>query len=445
MKRGCEEISPHDCMEKENLSFNEGSAVVSRMPLLHAFVKEALKLSGDEWDQDTFGDSLRDLEAFSIQMRLVYGRESRFEEKTPEFLRESAVIEENFRRLEAEFAQLKTFFDSQEKTLVEEGTGAIVMIFEDLFAAFDRLKEKELKREVFSRSPFLNEVMRVADCVMRGTLPADALRDRLEVFIKIQEGFYRGFDSLQPSGDEQRVFEENRDAMKKALQEMLDGLYEARLYFQDSNEAHLEDGLEKSHKAADFLADMEEKLNACRDAPKVKLCFKCGAENPRTVKYCVKCSYNFPPLQSDEESTFDVRVEEAGVRQTGHVMTENLMKLSRAVEDVKTEKIDVKEFLETVEWYSQMLESTRAEAEKTKEPENLDTPEAREMFEAFRQTFMNGLADIGEGLALLRSFADTGNPDSLDGGIELVLTGGDQLFHVQMMSEQMKALAEQPA
>lgn len=426
----------------DNTQFAQAKGV-TRSPQMNAVIEEAEKVLDGIGSIDALREKVTFLEQLITQMQQVYNYEIKFQEKTEEFLKESYIIESSFQDLQKNVERIKKYFTKPKEAYLEEGVQGCIDDFHQLFESFDRLKEQEKKRKIYSRSPFLNEVMRVADCVLRGTLPPETLKERLDNLIRIQDQFYQNFDNMSPTEAERLIFEENRDKIKKSMKDMLEGLHEAKLYFKDFDPEHVERGMEKANEAADYLVDMEEKLKRAKEAPRVKYCFKCGAENPLSVKYCVNCNFNFPPLQMKEESTIDVKLEEGGIRQTGHVMTENIVKLATAVENIKLNKISIEDYQETLDWFGDLLERTKEGAKKIKEPQNVEDPESLEAFENFKETFYQGIEDMEEGLQRLRIYVQSKNPNLLETGMERVMMGGDRLYHVHMTAEQLKALAQE--
>ncbi len=411
----------------------------TRSPYLNAVIAEAERILDGKGNMEALREKVGVLEQVVHQMIQVYNHESKYQEKTDLFLREAEIIENGFKELQQGILQIKKFYTTGDTEDLEEGIGICMVAFERLFESFDRLKEEEMKREVYSSSPYMNEVMRVADCVLRGTLPPDALKDRITDLIKLEKQFYENFDQIKPSEAERIIFEENREKMKNALKGMIDGLYEALQYFKDFSPETLEKALEKANEHAEFLVEMEQKLKEAREAPKVKYCPKCGAENPATVKFCVNCNFRFPPLHLSDESTVDIRLEEGGIRQTGHVMTENMLKIVNAVEGIKKKEITIEAYKEVLDWFKGLLEHTKREAEKIKEPDESEDPEAIEVFRTFKNTFYEGIADLEEGLEKLYNFIDTHNYSLLETGLELMMSGGDRLVQVHLASEQLKA------
>lgn len=400
-------------------------------------IEEANKVLEGIGDLESLQISLYDVDRLLDQLTRVFKYESRFQEKTEFFLKESEIIENNLKKAKEGIRRIQKYFKNPEKRYIEEGLKSSIEAFTELFASFDRLKEQESKQTIYSESPYMNDIMRVADCVKRGVLAPELLKERIDMFLALQKNLAQNFDNMQPTMDERVIFEENRDKIKKKINEVIEGLNLAKTYFLTQRFECVEEGLQKAAEAVKVLIEFEKKLKEAREAPKVKYCFRCGTENPRSVRYCIKCNYNFPPLQIEEEATLDVRLEEGGIQQTGHVMTENLAKLYGAVDGIKSGTISMEEYIQTINWFRDIMNRAMEEEKKIKIPEGGD-PEAAEAFAAFKETFDLGMQDIGDGLALLTLYVERQSPDLLETGMEQIMRGGDRLFQVKMVGEQVR-------
>jgi len=418
---------------------------LTRSPQMNRVIEQAEKLLDGMGNPDDLYNKLIELDQAVNYLIQVFRNESKFQEKTDFFKSESKIIKTNFEKLKHGIHRIFKYFKKPENRYIEEGVEEGIKAFDELFASFDRLKEEEQKRAVYSQSPYMNEVIRVAKCVKKGTLPDEALKERLELFLQIQLNLQANIENMHPTQDERPIFEENRDRVEESINQIIEGLKLAKTYFITHMFENVEAGLEKARVAVDFLMEFEQKLKEAREAPKVKYCFKCGAENPRSARYCINCNYNFPPLQMEEESTFDVRLEEGGIKQTGHIMTENLMKLYGAVDKIKTGSITMEEYLERVNWFRDLTLKAREDEKKIQPPQNHENPEAQEAFEQFKENFHIGMMDVEDGVKRLLMYAELRDPNLLETGMESILRGGDRLYQVKLAGDQIKIAMEQAA
>ena len=416
-------------------------ADLTRSPQMNTVIVEATKILDGAGDVQLLHDNLADLELQVQQLIAAFNYESKFQEITDFFKQEAEIISENFTRLQEGTKLIRRYLEAADKQALEEGVGIAIESYDELFASFDRLKKADEERPIWSDSPFINEICRVADCVKRGTLPKERLQERIEIFLQIQYKFMADFDNMQPTIDERPIYEEKKDTVKEHLNMVLEGLNIALSYMNTGNEEDLDAGLEQAKEAVKFLIAFEKELKEAREAPKVKFCFKCGTENPRSARYCVKCNFNFPRLQMEEESTLDVRIEEGGIQQTGQAQSENVMKLYNVVDQIKTNQISMDEYLDTVYWFEDLLIKGREEQSKIKVPDDMGDPQIMEAFEQFTELFELGMTDLEQGIRMLKHFPELNDPNLLDKGMESILRGGDRMQQVQATSNQMQQVA----
>jgi hypothetical protein len=435
-------------MDKFNMAAQmDTSRELTRSPHMNKVVELADKVLKGVGNKAPLQTAVQELDQVIRQLQKIFQYEARYQEQTEFFKKESEIIENCFRKAKDGAYRIGKYFKNPENRYIEEGLAECTKAFIDLFASFDRLKDEESKRVQLSKSPYLSEIMRVANLVKDSKLPAELLKERIEMFLAVQTNFVNNLEYMVPAMDERFLFEENKQMLKDKFNEVIQGLNLAKTYFLTHQFSAVTDGLAKADKAIDFIVDFETKLKEIREAPKVKSCFKCGAENPRTVKFCVRCNFNFPPLQMEEESTLDVRLEEGGIQQTDHVMTENLMKLYEAVDGMKTGSISMDKYIKVVEWFLNIINKAREEQRKIPAPpDDQYNPDTQETFEMFKEVFEMGMQDIEDGINLLMLYPENRNPDLLETGMETVMRGGDRLFQIKIVGEQTKvALAEMKA
>lgn len=445
-KGGARSLSPHFIMDKFPISKSAGvDYELTRSPHMNSVIEQAEKVLDGMGNPDELHDKLIELDGAVDYLMQVFKQESKFQEKTDFFKRESDIIKRRFKKLKQGINRIFKYFKKPKNRYIEEGVDTGIKAFNELFTSFDRLKEKESKRKVYSDSPYMNEVIRIARCVKKGTLPDETLKERLEIFLNIQLNLQANIENMRPTQDEMPIFEENKEKVKQSIDEVIEGLKLAKTYFITRMFENVETGLEKARKAIDFLMKFERKLKEAREAPKVKYCFRCGAENPRSVRFCINCNYNFPPLQMEEESTFDVRLEEGGIKQTGHVMTENVMKLYNAVDKMKTMSISMEEYLDTINWFKDLMLKAREDEKMIQPPGTSEDPDALEAFEQFKENFDIGMMDMEDGVNRLLMYAELEDPNLLETGMESILRGGDRLYQVKMVGDQVRMVIEQAA
>jgi hypothetical protein len=135
------------------------------------------------------------------------------------------------------------------------------------------------------------------------------------------------------------------------------------------------------------------------------------------------------------ESSIDLTLEGDNISQgRGPVMTENIYKLTLAVENYRTGKITSEQLSATVEWLEKKIESGRKQFEnqKKKKPDNIPNDD-KALLEEMEQLTCNGFFEFGEAIKDFKTFFKTDEEYLLDKALDKAVEAGEKLYKVQTM------------
>lgn len=416
---------------------------LTRSPHLNETIKTAEGVLDGTVPPADLKKSLKKLNDLRRQMVWVFRHQLRFQEKTSVLTRELPRIEENFRNLKAGIEKIYQYFSEPKEEHIRTGLKSARESFEALFASFDALKDEEKTWKVYSRSPYLNELMRVGFGVIKGTIAPEAFKERLEEMITFQNRFISQFENMSPLPAEVKVFNEKKESIKKALARYRQGLEEAKLYFKDKELRHIKKGLEEAAEATEKLFSYQEALLKAAESSRERPCFRCGAQNPVAAKFCIKCNAILPPLPKMPESTFELRQDEAGfVRSTGHALTENTKRLIDAVEGVQNGTVTLEKFKTFIESMQEKAKQAIREKARLSIPSQIREQEDREVFLKVGRSLDAGLQEFQSGIERISLYLKDRDPGHLTVGLEAALSGADRLYQVQVTVEGLKKARE---
>ena len=158
---------------------------------------------------------------------------------------------------------------------------------EDLFAVFEEMRVEEESFPVFSQSPYIQELVRVALGVAKGEFPSDTLSERLEWMRRHYSEFRKDFAAWSKAPTENEEVERLLPTAAKALDRMGAALDEMARYFRD-RARHLKVGCEALLQASEVLLSasrpswrrqcLRRCLSTCAaPAGGSRTCSKCGA------------------------------------------------------------------------------------------------------------------------------------------------------------------------
>jgi hypothetical protein len=411
---------------------------LSRSPQFNEVIKQCRGvLEGTALPED-LKKSIKEMNNLRRQMQNFFTFSRDYQEKDSPYFKEAAGVDGGFASLKKGLVDMYEYFNDGKTEHLTRGLEEASAALEQLFAAFDRLKAAEEKAPVYSPSPAMNELMRVGYGVVKGSISPQAFRARLEGMMQFHQEFARSVEQAKPLKAERELYEERKAAMREAFQEVWLGLNECSLFFSDGNMSHIDGGLKRAGAATEKLLAIERELKAAVEAPKMKLCFRCGAPNEMTFRFCTKCKAQFPPLTPAESPSVDVRLEEGGVAAAGHAMTESTAKLMEIVEKIQKKTAGPAALKQVIEEMRRKADTARRDLDRLERPRDVKDAEVIELMSTTEETLRRGIAEFSEGIEQMAFYLADENPSALTSGLERALLGADKIFQVQMFTQSMK-------
>lgn len=285
--------------------------------------------------------------------------------------------------------------------------------------------------------PEINLLVNTARDVEHGLIHQNVLIDVLE---KVGDSFGQTREELeaadlgpQASALAREELERVRDAFDE-LEEAFGEFYE----FLDNRELMvLRSAIAKLTEAGKRIATSQESFQKIAEREGKVPCIKCQHYNPSDRHTCEKCGAPLPKMAGTAVSTFETSEGPAIAAQPdeGPIVTANLYKVYEAANNFLAEQIDSDEFLNTLDWFEQLVTSTAERIPAPPDPEAADLSEA-ERAEAGRtkqlaELFDESVDDMLRGLGHLRTFAETGMEADLKVGVTAIDEGAHKLKQVQ--------------
>lgn len=159
----------------------------------------------------------------------------------------------------------------------------------------------------------------------------------------------------------------------------------------------------------------------------MKLCTRCGAQNPDNLNYCANCNSVLPNIPAATQSP----------KPPDKVM-ERYNQLKEASDLVLTGEWSVEEYGEFLENIAQVL------AQKEQEIRDIEIPQ--EAYEDFAEELTVGFEGINlynEGVAHMMMYLDTQNPEDIHYGLELVLQGNENINQAMKINRENRRKLEE--
>lgn len=403
------------------------------LPAFNEFQEKAERYLAGESDVVHSLEALTAMEDVLARMFAQFHDNLAFQEETDAIKQAVPMVYEGFGKLRTVLPELRQSLEADAQSRASRLLPRARKLVNQIFDGFFLLRQEESQRKVYSESPAANELVRVGEAFLSGRLPLERFRKRLDQFIEFHQNLASSLETMQPTPAEQAVLAEVGDTLREAVERQAEGIQRMEGYFEHPDVQELRTGLETVSQAGDKLMAITHQLTgaATVKAEATKNCLRCSAPNPVSARYCEQCNAVFPAVDHLEDAPqghLDVREqgEGGGPRATA----ENLQILSETVEQVKRKQLSDEEFVKTLDWLQEKVDTVRKKLAGLEEPPP-DTPaEQIAILEEAREHMAVGADDFEAGLQRLRAFLQRRDPAHLDNGLEMTLQAADVMFRV---------------
>ncbi|MBM3464365.1 MAG: zinc ribbon domain-containing protein [Armatimonadetes bacterium] len=354
-----------------------------------------------------------------------------------QFQEDSDALAEQVERVYAAFAVLRDGLGGLRESLEREDPERARMLLDRcrgaldrLFDAFSRLREDETPGRL--GIPWADEVLRCAEMVLEERLSAHALATRLDGAVAVQAEWQMRLMAFAPSSGTAEVAVRLHDALERQG----DALAFARSALEAGDAGAVQDGVDAFEVATRDALDAQAVLESAGQGAQ-KPCIRCGAANPRSGRFCVKCNAALPFVAGsvDEDTPhFDIRHD--GLQTAGHAeQPENLRRLSDALDAARGG--DAEPLREVVGMMESRTKKARQKMSALTPPPEEAGEDAIQAYQAARAYLESAVARYESGLARLRAWLDERVSAHLEEGFAEVIAGTDDLHR---MDEEWKRL-----
>jgi hypothetical protein len=350
------------------------------------------------------------------QMRAILDGQLRFRERT-------AVVREQEPRIRGAFPRIAGALEKMRGADRSAAGRELGSAFATLMEALDALRREEESWPTYSRSPYMNVLMRIAKGVSRGTIGPEALAQGLQEMLGQHRRFTANLDRIGRGGRDAERYEARRIELFTHLRTIEVALSTALEGLGAGDRAAVLRRVERACTAADALAAIQEELQQAEEAALYRPCLRCAATNARAARSCAKCGAVLPRLPFDDGPAVDLTIAEGGVRGRGHVRTELTAALEDAVVKAREGRSTAGGLGRVLDDMEQRLARARRDFEALTPAEGIDPEQREKIADAMR----TGFSEFEQGLRALRAWTVDGNVAHLDHGLEAALSGADRL------------------
>lgn len=263
-------------------------------PDVNEFIEQVRAFYAMEITDDEFKESWEKLDNFRRQVRNVLAQQLKCNVLSPIKKKETDNIQKRLESAKSALEEIYLYFKDGKREHIESGLERCKRYFEEMFASAAAIrKEEEGELQKYSKAPLQNELMRIGYDVLDGKLPAKVFGEKLSALKTSLKNYYASCEEVDENDSQSFYFSAHRDEIKSAVKSYVKALEEAEQFLKTNDRSVLKKGLEKSAKAAEILVMHQENMT---NAKRTKSCFKCGAENDFSAKYCASCNAVIPEM-----------------------------------------------------------------------------------------------------------------------------------------------------
>lgn len=403
---------------------------LSISPVFNEVIRLAQDLStvpSDESMQQEFVQSIANMAEFIESLSNAFNAAMQVRPKTPlsqqfpqEFTKDLEIITKVLKELKVAASEQNTGSFSG---LLSRGREALAHMFD----IFERMRKEEESFPVFSKSPYIQEIVRIATGVAKNQYKPETLKDKLFWLRDRYREFKEDFAGMRDIPAENEDVEKLFPIADQALISMGQALDEMAGFFKNYNKQLLKDGCAKLLQSSEILIAVQDRLTKASTAQPAA-CPKCGAMNPGGTKRCRSCSAQMPAIVGLSTQTMEYKEQTEG---SNNYQYTHLMRITEACNSYKSKLIGDSELKREIDFFSgkvkKGLSDFKAMKDKADSSDETMEPQVTSMYENMEE----GLNALVQGLDKLSKFLTSKDDELMESGLELLNRGADLMIRAQ--------------
>lgn len=412
-------------------------------PYLNELIKACEAYYNEPEHNETLIENIKNrlmiFQEISKSLELTFDKIKKTQDKTPIIEEHNAIIEENLLTLQESLRILESFLITKDRETMIAGIFNAKISTENLFYAFETLKTEEENLGYYSQSPHFNELIRITDGVIRGDFPPEELKERIDWMMAYWEKSYNEFLSSKNAGMANQQVMERLILIEAAFIKCGNSLKLMDKYFEDNDINNLVSGVNEIKEASDELIEHFEFIQkeSTNITPKKNCCY-CGKANEISAKFCVECDAVIPGFTpSEEKSEINIKIGDNITIDNRRVITSHIQKLIELVTSVIHGNGSLEDLQKFLAWLWQKIQIGKENLSKMKMPDNVGDEEDRTLLEKSQHLMGTGVMKLETAIREIHLYTVDGNLDHLSQGMNIAISGNDDIWEVQSISRQI--------
>lgn len=381
--------------------------------------------------KEELSQTLRDMAEFTQYLAASFQEAIKVRPKTElsirapqEFAAELKVITNVLSSLKQNLGDNKTEPFPQ---LIDQGRKALAQMFE----IFEQMKKEEESFPVFSKSPYIQEIVRIATGVAKGQYKPEVLKDKVAWLRDRFLEFKDDFASIKDIPKENDEVEKLLPIAEQALQKMGQALDKMTRFQKKYDKNLLKEGCSELLQSSEVLIAVQERLMKASTAQPVA-CPNCGAINPGGAKKCRACNGILPTIVGLSTQTMEIK-ENLPLENKGPAYT-YIARLEGSLNSYKRHLLDEKDLRREIDFFAQKVADGLTQFGQMKKKAATQSEGQEGNYEAILSLYKDmetGLNTLSRGVKKMQSFFDSQDDQVLDEGFDVVVAGATLMIDTQ--------------
>lgn len=347
-------------------------------------------------------------------------------------------FEKEMRIIMQSISTIKSFLHDKKIAILppacQQGSAAI----ERMFAIFEEMKAEEESFPIFSKSPYIQELVRIATGVAKGQYKSDTLNEKLQWMRDRYNEFKADFAEMQNIPKENEDVEKLLPVAESALNKMGVALERMSRFTKTYDKNLLKEGCAELLQSSEVLIAVQDRLMKVSTAQPAA-CPKCGAMNPGGARRCRECDAVMPAVAGLSTQTIEVKENTDNDNRPSFTY---LARLEGAIESRKQGLLSIEEFTKEASSFANRARQGCNNFKNIERPGNL--PEVvKETTDRGYNLMQEGVTAVASGAAKIEAYCQNQELELLDSGWEEINRGAAQMLEGQETIAQGLASAQQ--
>ena len=404
---------------------------LSLSPVFNEIIRAAEVMAQDPQDttsQQELAQAIAQMAEFSQTLAQTFQQALQVRPKTELSQRIPGQFAQELASLTQVLNNLKGYLKDPNPQILERELPRGRQVLGNMFAIFEEMKREEESFPIFSKSPYIQEIVRIATGVAKNQYKPEVLKERVEWLRDRYLEFKDDFRNLQEIPKENEEVEKLLPIAQQALEQMGQALKEMERFQRGFDKSLLKNGCSRLLQASEVLLAVQERLMKASTAQPAA-CPHCGTLNPGGAKKCRHCGSKMPQVVGLSTKTMELKENfEPNAQAPSYTY---LVRLEGSINSFRRGLLERSDLKREIDFFAGKVAEGRAKFTQLQSQSDRQPEAQTEKGQRAYQMMAQGLNSLESGVAQMRQYFTTEAESDLEKGLELVNAGAEEMIAAQ--------------